>query len=145
MSIINKVVLKEYPPTKIDDTSKGFCVGFKWVDTKNKKAYISFDCSIGGALWKEITLFQEMPEGEFKGDWVEVNRKKKFNKRKGVVRFDSIPIIEPSSIQIFDVEYEGTADLKIIRITKTKFVFSVMSINNNGSLAQLSFKYKALK
>jgi len=96
MSLVHKVVVKESPPTPSDDISKGYGVGFKWVDTIEKKAYMTFDCSEGNAVWIEITLSDKMPEGEFKGSWVEGNKRKKFKKRKVSVKFDTFPTAKPS-------------------------------------------------
>lgn len=84
-------------------------------------------------------------EGEFEGEWTAKSKKKKFKRRKFTIRFNGCLSFEPSSIQLMDVNYTGTANLQVIRINKNRFVCQVSSNNLNGGTAKLDFKWKTIK
>lgn len=82
--------------------------------------------------------------GEFEGEWTARSRNKKFKKRKITIKFDSCLSYIPTSIQITNVVYEGTANLQVIRIKNNKFICSVDG-NNTGKIAKLDFNWKTIK
>ena len=90
-------------------------------------------------------LTSEISEGEFEGEWTAKSKKKKFKRRKIAIRFDSCLCYVPSSIQLMDVEYVGTADLQVIRITKKQFICKVSSRNTSGGEAKLNFNWKTIR
>lgn len=42
-------------PTVSDDSSAGYTVGSRWIDTTNDKEYVALDVSVGAAVWTETT------------------------------------------------------------------------------------------
>lgn len=55
MSVFKGVIVKGSAPTVNDDISKGFYVGFDWVDSVGEKSYTIVDSTIGAAVWKDTT------------------------------------------------------------------------------------------
>lgn len=51
MSVIKGVVVKTTSPAVTDDNTKGFYVGFKWVNTATDTTYNCADASTGTAVW----------------------------------------------------------------------------------------------
>ena len=87
----------------------------------------------------------EISDGDFEGEWTAKNKRKKFKRRKIIIKFDSCLCYVPSSIQLMDVEYVGTASLKVVRITKKQFICKVSSRNTSGGVAKLNFNWKTIK
>lgn len=53
MSYIKGRVVKSSAPTSSDDSSKGYYVGFKWVDSSGSKtSYECYDDSVSAAVWR---------------------------------------------------------------------------------------------
>lgn len=42
-------------PTSSNDSSEGYAIGSRWVDTSTEKEYVAVDVSVGAAIWKETT------------------------------------------------------------------------------------------
>ncbi len=82
--------------------------------------------------------------GEFEGEWTARNREKKFKKRKITIKFDSCLSYIPTSIQITNVVYEGTANLQVINIKNNKFICTVDG-NNTVNIGKLNFNWKTIK
>jgi hypothetical protein len=43
------------PPTVNDDSSNGYDIGSRWIDTVNNKEYVNVDSTNGAAVWVETT------------------------------------------------------------------------------------------
>lgn len=44
------------PPTPTDDSSGGYTIGSRWIDTVADKEYVLVDASVGAAIWVQTTL-----------------------------------------------------------------------------------------
>lgn len=51
MSFVKGVISKTTSPTVNDDSSKGFYVGFMWVNTTDRTVYECYSNSLGAAVW----------------------------------------------------------------------------------------------
>ena len=60
----NKTILDSIPktnyngsgaPTANDDSSKGYAVGSRWIDTTNNDEYVCLNATAGNAVWKKTT------------------------------------------------------------------------------------------
>lgn len=57
-------------PTASDDSSAGYAVGSRWIDTTNDLEYVCVDASVGAAVWVETT--QQAAGGLIGGDGIDV-------------------------------------------------------------------------
>lgn len=42
------------PPTATDDSSKGFAVGSRWVDSAGRNTYVCYSAAVGAAVWRPL-------------------------------------------------------------------------------------------
>lgn len=74
-------------PTVNDDSSAGYGVDSRWLDTTNDKAYICLDDSVGAAVWKEITATggsSGLPTADYDSGWFAVTTFSSYTKSHGL-------------------------------------------------------------
>jgi hypothetical protein len=119
-------------PTVTDDSSGGFSVGSRWIDTVTKKEYVLTDSTNTAAVWKETTM-----DGTNMGDVINNNS----STDGAIARFDGMTgkIIQNSGITINDSAHLiGTSKILSDDGTKTNPAYSFSSDSNTGMFREVS-------
>ena len=110
LSNYRRVFLSTTPPGVSDDSSDGYLVGDRWVDTDDQISYTCLSTTIGAAVWLSTTIPATTAANDFQvgngsGSWV----KKTLAETKTLLSLGSLAYL--SSVPLANMDNMATASL----------------------------------